>query len=110
MLDYEAIGRRIAFYRKRKCMTQAVLSEKLEISEGYVSRIEKGAVKVSLPRLAEIAEFLEVDISLLVSDKAVLSESPLNSEIFEIIKEWPAERISLLAELLTCADERIKKK
>lgn len=107
MVDYKAIGRRIAFYRKKASMTQAVLSEKLGVSEGYISQLERGSAKIPLPRLAQIADILGIDIALLVSDRAVLSQEPFNSEIFEIIKDWPTEQVSFLAELLTCASERL---
>ena len=107
MIDYASIGRRIAMYRKKRSMTQAALSERLGVSESYVSQVERGSAKVSLPRLAEIAELLDVDIALLVSDQAVVSPQPINTEIFEIIQEWPTERISLLVELLLCANEKI---
>lgn len=39
MLDYKAIGRRIAFYRKRELYTQAILAEKLDISESYEAKL-----------------------------------------------------------------------
>lgn len=107
MIDYASIGRRIAMYRKKRSMTQAALSERLGVSESYVSQVERGSAKVSLPRLAEIAELLDVDIALLVSDQAVVSPQPINTEIFEIIQEWPTERISLLVELLLCANKKI---
>ena len=37
MLDYKAIGRRIAFYRKRELYTQAILAEKLDSSDVFSS-------------------------------------------------------------------------
>lgn len=107
MVDYTAIGRRIAFYRKKAAMTQAALSEKLGVSEGYISQLERGSAKIPLPRLSQISDILGVDIALLVSDRAIVSDVPFNSEIFEIIKDWPAEQISLLAELLICANSRV---
>lgn len=67
MLDYKAIGRRISIYRKKKGLTQAVFSEKLDISESYISQIERGATKVSLTRLDKIAEVLKIDIALIKS-------------------------------------------
>lgn len=107
MVDYTAIGRRIAFYRKKAALTQAVLSEKLGVSEGYISQLERGSAKIPFPRLVQIADILNVDIALLVSDRAIVSNVPFNSEIFEIIKDWPAEQISFLAELLICANKRV---
>lgn len=109
MIDYKAIGRRIAFYRKKTSMTQSALSEKLGVTESYISQLERGSAKIPFPRLGEIADILQVDIALLVSDRAVLSETPINTEIHEIIKDWPQERLSLLAELLICADEKMNK-
>lgn len=100
MTDYISIGRRIALYRKKAAMTQSVLSEKLGMTESHVSQIERGSAKVSLPRLHEIAEILQVDIALLVSDRATVSQTPINSEIFELIREWPADQISFLIDLL----------
>ena len=69
MIDYRSLGRRIAFYRKKAPMTQSQLSEQLGVSESYVSQIECGIAKVSLPRLAQIADVFGIDIALLVSDK-----------------------------------------
>lgn len=109
MINYKAIGRRIACYRKKLSMTQATLSEKLDITESYISQIERGSAKVSLPRLAQISDALHVDLALLISDEATISEIPINIEIFEIIKDWPSDKIDLLTDILVCADERIKK-
>ena len=108
-IDYKSIGRRISFYRKNASMTQNFLSEKLGISESYVSQIECGTAKVSLSRLAQISDILGIDIALLVSDKATVSEVPVNTEIFEIIKDWPAEHVSFLADLLICANAKMRK-
>lgn len=109
MIDYKSIGRRIAFYRKKSSMTQGALSERLGVTESYISQIERGAAKIPFSRLGEISDLLQVDIALLVSDRAILPETPMNTEIYEIIKDWPQERLSLLADLLILAEERLKK-
>lgn len=107
MVDYKGIGRRIAFYRKKAALTQSVLSEKLGVTESYISQIERGSAKVSLSRLDEIAGVLSVDIALLISDHVSVSPIPMHSEISEMIKDWPAERVSLLVDLLTVANEKL---
>lgn len=108
MIDYKLIGRRIAFYRKSASITQSVLSEKLGVTESYISQIERGSAKASLGRLAQIADILGVDIALLVSSKATTSPDCVNPEIANILSNWSAEQIALLTELLICADQRIK--
>ena len=107
MVDYKAIGRRIAFYRRKAVMTQSALSEKLGVTESYISQIERGSAKASLSRLDQIAGVLSVDIALLVSDHVSISQIPVHSEILEIIKDWPTEQVSFLIDLLTVADKKL---
>ena len=107
MIDYKFIGRRIAFYRKRACVTQSVLSEKLGVTESYISQIERGSAKVSLGRLSQIADVLGVDIAQLVSDRAVAEVPCVSPEITQILSKWSPDQIALLADLLICADQRI---
>lgn len=108
MLDYKAIGRRIAFYRKKINMTQAVLSEKLNITESYVSQVERGTAKVSLSRLDEIADILCVDIASLLSNRVIDNDIAVNAEICEIIKSWDKKKTNFLINLLICADRQFK--
>ena len=49
-VDYKLIGERIQKTRKSKGMTQDVLAEKLGVSIGYVSQVERGITKISLHR------------------------------------------------------------
>ena len=108
MVDYSSIGRRIAINRKKVKITQASLAEHLEVSESFISQIERGKAKISLPRLYQIADFLDMDIALLVSDCTKLSSSEINSEIEQIIKDWSPEQRSMLTDLIICADQKIK--
>lgn len=57
MISKEIIGRRIANARKASQMTQAELSEKIDISEKYLSRIERGK---KLPNIMIVAQICEV--------------------------------------------------
>jgi len=59
-LDYSIIGNRIKTIRKKKKITQATLAEALDVSDSTISRIERGDLKVSLSRLNQICEVLEV--------------------------------------------------
>lgn len=108
MVDYRAIGRRIALNRKKSGMTQAVLSEMMDVSESYISQIERGNAKVSLSRLYQIAELLNVDIALLVSDCNKLGDCVIHSEIEQLIQDWTPEDRSMLIDLIICADNKMK--
>lgn len=80
-IDYKLIGSRIKLARKRNDMTQEKLAERLDVSVGYVSQVERGITKVSLDLLASISDILECDISEFVSDASVASEKYLSCEI-----------------------------
>ena len=108
MIDYKAIGRRISKHRKNISMTQAVLAEKLEVSESFVSQVERGNAKVSLPRLYQIAEILNIDIALLVSNIGSINDGTICSEIDDIVKDWSDKDRELIIEVLTCIDKKIK--
>ena len=107
MIDYKSIGRRIAYYRKKVGMTQSILSEKMNISESYISQIECGNTKVSLSRLDKIADTIGVDIACLLSDKIVDSAKSIHPEIYEITKDWDKKNIDLLIDILLCVDKKI---
>lgn len=108
MIDYKIIGRRIAFQRKKAKMTQTVLAEKLNISDSFISQIERGRAKVSLPRLSQIADILDIDIALLVSDRNGTEKSNIPSEIEQIIQDWSKEQRSLLIDLILCVNQKMK--
>ncbi len=108
MIDYKSIGRRIAYNRKNCAITQAYLAEQLDVSESFISQIERGKAKISLSRLYEIAELLGIDVALLVSDCANLTDNCIKSEIEQIISDWSFEQRSMLIELIVCADKKMK--
>jgi len=66
MLDYKAIGGRIKKARRIKSMTQAELAELADISNTYISRIERGVKKASLESLAKISIILNTSLDILV--------------------------------------------
>lgn len=66
-LSKELIGKRISNERKAKGITQAVLSEKVGITEKYLSRIEVGKQVPSVAVVARICEELCVSADRLLS-------------------------------------------
>lgn len=84
-IDYTLIGRRIKQKRKKLGKTQDNISEALSVSVGYISQIERGATKVSLDTLSEIAGCLGCDIGELVTGVTPAHESFLNQEFQELL-------------------------
>lgn len=61
---FREIGRRIAYYRWRRKMTQQELADRIGISKSYLSKIEAPSsdISFSLAVLFDIAEELGVEI------------------------------------------------
>lgn len=62
---YKVIGANIKYYREQTGLTQVQLSERLQISISYLSKIEaSGCIKsLSISVLNHIANTLDVDIN-----------------------------------------------
>ena len=80
-VDYKLIGGRIKSARKRMGMTQETLAEKIDVSIGYVSQVERGITKISLDLLAKISTVLNCDISELVAESATRGDGYIISDI-----------------------------
>ena len=79
-IDYAAIGKRIREARKEMNYTQECLAEKLEVSIGYISQVERGITKISLDLLGAISGILKKDIAYFVSGSNISSQNYLLSE------------------------------
>ena len=59
-INYNLIGERIAFYRKKADITQAQLSEKIGLTSKYISKLETGNSIPSVETLMELCLALDV--------------------------------------------------
>ena len=67
-LDYQAIGTRVRRLRKARGLTQQTLAELSDQEPSNISHIERGATKLSLPTLVNIANALEVTVDELLEE------------------------------------------
>ncbi len=80
-VDYNLIGTRIKSARKAVGMTQENLAERLDVSIGYISQVERGITKISLDLLAEISDILNRDISFFVCGTNFSSDKYMEQEL-----------------------------
>ena len=57
--DYSVIGNRIRKAREEKGITQETLAESLDVSNAYLSKIERGRTPVNLNKLDKICAIME---------------------------------------------------
>ncbi len=85
-LDYKIIGERLQKARKTKKLTQEQLAESLGISNGSISRMERGDLKVGLPRLYKICDKLGVSASSILTGNPQEQQAiPLESEFQNLL-------------------------
>lgn len=85
-VDYKLIGTRLRAQRKKCGYTQEQVAEKLDVTIGYISQIERGATKISLDLLAELSSVLSCDLAEFVTGAAAGSEEYLGRELAERVK------------------------
>ena len=98
-IDYNLIGERLKKARLQKGFSQVKLSEMLDISEVYLSRIEKEKTRISLKRLVQMSEILDISISEVITGSAEKSkEYPNINKILNNINLYPASLIELASQ------------
>ena len=64
------IGKKIMNIRKNKNMTIVELSEKINVTSGYISQIERDLISPSLAVLKRLSDALDVPLSVLFSEES----------------------------------------
>lgn len=85
-LDYKLIGKRIKICRIQKNITQYELSEILNVSNVYISKIERGKTKLNLEMLFKISNTLDVSVTLLLVGIDENCSEYLELEIHELLQ------------------------
>ena len=91
-VDYKLIGNRIKTERKKQGITQEVLAERLDVSIGYISQVERGITKISLDLLGKISSVLKCNVADLISESAICSENYMSDEIMRQIQTLDAKK------------------
>ncbi len=110
MIDYISIGKRIRELRKNKNWTQAVLAEKSGIEPSNISHIERGATKLSLPTLINIANALETTLDELTYGSIVNNGHILTKQINELVSDCSSEEIKALVEIIKTTKNILRNK
>lgn len=95
-LDYTIIGERLKKARTDKKLTQEKLAEQLDVSIAFLSRIERGNSHISLKRLTEVCDILDVSEGYILNGASSTSGNYLTSEFNEILNHATPEKQKLI--------------
>lgn len=104
-VDYKLIGARIKAVRKSLGVTQGMLAERLEVSVGYISQVERGITKISLDLLGGIASVLNCDISSLITESSIKCDNYIANELMEEINKLDNKKRTLLLSFIKLLSE-----
>ncbi len=84
-IDYKLIGQRIKEVRKKRGWSQERLSEAIDVTTVYISRVERGGSGINLKRLAQISKALDTSLEYLVGGTATGAPNYLDKELYETL-------------------------
>ena len=106
-IDYKLIGERVKRARKSKGLTQDILAEKLGVSIGYVSQIERGITKISLDLLGAISGILDCDVADFITESATGSNGYMESELMNEIRKLDQKKRKFVLEFIKMINEML---
>ena len=98
-LDYAIIGERLKKARTSRKLTQEQLAEKLDVSVAFLSRAERGNVKMNLTRLTQICDILDISIGYILTGTGSNSKGYLTEDFSNLLKNCPPETIKLIYDI-----------
>ena len=95
----KVFGQLLKQYRNKMDLTQAEMSEKLGISEKYVSRIETGIGGVSKETLAKYINILGISPNLFYKDFVTNPKVKKEIEVSEKLSELSTDKLEVILEM-----------
>ena len=98
--DYSMIGNRIKKAREDKGITQESLAESMDVSNAYISKIERGRTPVNLNNLDKICTVLETSTDYILRGTNTTDSQYMRNEILDMLEGCSAEKIKLIAQVI----------
>ncbi len=108
-LDYSSIGIRIKRLRKEKGYTQQYLAEISNQEPSNISHIERGATKLSLPTIVNIANALDVTVDDLLCDSIHKSKSSYEKMINTILSDCNHTEMRIITDTMISLKEHLRR-
>lgn len=95
-VDFYIIGKRLKEIRKGQKLTQEQLSEKMNVSIAYLSKVENGKIHINIERLSQLCSILNVTEGEILNGVSRGSEKYLDSEFKELLKTCSPRKQKLI--------------
>ena len=107
-LNYYAIGQRIQDIRKKRRLSQAMLSVMIDKSPGYISYIEQGTKTMSLETFVSIANALEVSTDTLLNRQLTAAGQIVNREVLKVFSNCSPYETYIILDIMKAAKRALR--
>ena len=108
-LNYHKIGQRIRQARTAHGWQQAELAYRAGLNSSYISHIETGQTKLSLPTIVKIANALSVSVDTLLCDNLQLSPHVYDTRFAEVFADCDNAELQAFLEIIQTAKRLLRK-
>jgi transcriptional regulator with XRE-family HTH domain len=108
--DYKLIGIRVKNMRLKHHLTQDKLAELSGIESRYLSKIENGSSKLSLPCLMSLANALNTTTDNLLMDNLIASKPNLLKEVEDVFSDCSAAEIFVFTQAVIVLKHNLRLK
>lgn len=109
-MDAQKVGRRIQEARKSRGLTQAELAQMVDLSTKYISNVECGFKTPKLNIFVSIANALQCDANLLLSDVLDVTTGQESGRISKALLSLPGEEQRRILHILDVMIEESRMK
>lgn len=107
-VDYTAIGIRIRRLRKSQGLTQQALAEKSGQEPSNISHIERGATKLSLPTLVNLANALGTTVDAILCDSLQEARDPYHREVAALLEDCTQRELRIITSTVRALKESLR--
>lgn len=108
-IDYQSIGIRVRRLRKEQGLTQQALAELSNQEPSNVSHIERGATKLSLPTIVNLANALGVTVDDLLCDSLTQSKATFEREAVSLLSDCSHQELQVITGTMRALKENLRR-
>ena len=108
ILNRTQLGARLRKYRRKRGLSQEMLSAKADCLPTYISHIEKGTKSLSLEMLVRISNALNISIDDLLVDSLSNKVNAVNREITDILSDCTDYETRIILDIINNTKQSIR--
>lgn len=98
-ISYVELGKRIKKARKSKGFTQEILASRIEISDNFLSKIERGVKPINPDKLSKLCDELDIPIEWVIAGAVIPQNGGYNQQFGDIARRCTPRTVEAMLDL-----------